>query len=134
MIDMGIEPFLVATSTNLIAAQRLVRRICTNCKTVEDVPAETLRDLGINPDATCYHGTGCDDCGGTGYRGRQGLYEVLPISAGIRELILERASTAELRDAAIEEGMLTLRMDGIRQVEAGVTTVEEVLRETAEDK
>jgi type IV pilus assembly protein PilB len=125
--------FLVATSTNLIAAQRLVRRICTNCKTVETVPPETLADIGINPESVCYHGTGCMDCGGTGYRGRQGLYEVLPVTARMRELILDRASTAELRDAAIEEGMLTLRMDGIRQVEAGVTTVEEVLRETAED-
>jgi type IV pilus assembly protein PilB len=134
MIDMGIEPFLVATSTNLIAAQRLVRRICSNCKAVEEVPAETLADIGMNPETTCFHGKGCEECGGTGYRGRQGLYEVLPITSRMRELILERASTAELREAAIEEGMLTLRMDGIRQVEAGVTTVEEVLRETAEDK
>ncbi|RKZ15447.1 type IV-A pilus assembly ATPase PilB [bacterium] len=134
MIDMGLEPFLVATSTNLIAAQRLVRRICSSCKTVEDVPQETLADLGIDPEMTCFHGKGCDDCGDTGYRGRQGLYEVLPFTPRIRELILERSSTTELRDAAIEEGMLTLRKDGIRQVEAGVTTVEEILRETVEDQ
>jgi type IV pilus assembly protein PilB len=123
----------VATSTNVIAAQRLVRRICGDCKQVESVPADTLSDVGINPETICYHGSGCDSCGGTGYRGRQGLYEVLPITSAIRELILDRATTTELRDTAVEEGMLTLRQDGIRQVEAGVTTVEEVLRETAED-
>ena len=133
MIDMGLEPFLVATSTNVIVAQRLVRRICSDCKEVEAVPADTLSDIGINPDTICYHGVGCDTCGDTGYKGRQGLYEVMPMTPVIRELILERANTTELRDAAVEDGMLTLRRDGIRQVEAGVTTVEEVLRETAED-
>ncbi len=134
MIDMGIEPFLVATSTNLIVAQRLVRRICRNCKTVADLPAEALAEVGLTPDTTVYEGAGCDECNGTGYKGRQGLYEVLPISSAIRELILDRASTTEIRDAAINEGMLTLRMDGLRNIERGVTTVAEVLRETAEHK
>jgi type IV pilus assembly protein PilB len=110
-----------------------VRRICKDCKEVEVVPADTLSDIGINPETICYHGAGCDTCGDTGYKGRQGLYEVMPMTPAIRDLILERANTTELRDAAVEDGMLTLRRDGIRQIEAGVTTVEEVLRETAED-
>ncbi len=132
MVDMGLEPFLVATSTNLIAAQRLVRRICVNCKEPVEVTAETRAELGIKPDAVIYEGAGCEDCSGTGYRGRQGLYEVLPITSGIRELIIDRASTTEIRDGGIAEGMLTLRMDGIRQLEKGVTTIEEVLRETSD--
>jgi type IV pilus assembly protein PilB len=134
MIDMGIEPFLVATSTNIIMAQRLVRRICKSCKEVAEIPPEALINIGAAPDMTVYHGRGCDECGGTGYRGRQGLYEVLPITAHIRELVLDRASTAEIRDAAVEEGMLTLRMDGIRNMGRGTTTLEEVLRETADNK
>jgi type IV pilus assembly protein PilB len=133
MVDMGLEPFLVATSTNLIVAQRLVRRICKNCKTAVEYPAETLAELGINPEATLYEGKGCENCSGTGYRGRKGLYEVLPITSRIREMIIDRASTAEIRDAGIAEGMLTLRMDGIRALEDGLTTVEDVLRETAEN-
>jgi type IV pilus assembly protein PilB len=132
MIDMGIEPFLVATSTNLIMAQRLVRRVCKTCKHVEDVPADTKVEIGLRPEVVCYKGPGCDHCNGTGYRGRQGLYEVMPITSRLRDLILDRASATEIRDAAIEEGMLTLRMDGLRNIERGVTTVEEVLRETAE--
>ncbi len=134
MIDMGLEPFLVATSTNLIMAQRLVRRICKNCKDIDKVPSDVLADIGVSDDAVCYAGAGCNECNGTGYKGRQGLYEVMPITNGLRDLILDRASTTEIREMAIEEGMLTLRMDGIRQVEAGVTTVEEVLRETAENR
>lgn len=134
MIDMGLEPFLVATSTNAILAQRLVRRICNNCKEEEAVPADVLEDVGADPDLTCYHGVGCEECNGTGYKGRQGLYEVMPITSNIREQILDRASTAELREAAIADGMLTLRADGLRNVAKGITSIEEVLRETAEDK
>ena len=133
MIDMGIEPFLVATSTNIILAQRLVRRICKHCKTVEDVPTEVRQDMGIGPDMKCYKGAGCDECGGTGYKGRQGLYEVMVITQAIREIILDRGSSEELRNQAIEDGMLTLRMDGLRNVERGTTTVEEVLRETSDN-
>jgi type IV pilus assembly protein PilB len=132
LIDMGVEPFLVATSTNVILAQRLVRRICTNCKEEEKIPTETLAELNADPEMACFHGAGCDECNNTGYRGRQGLYEVMPITAGMRELILDRASTTELRDLAISEGMLTLRMDGLRNVGRGVTSIEEVLRETAD--
>jgi type IV pilus assembly protein PilB len=130
MIDMGLEPFLVASSTNLIMAQRLVRRICTNCKQDEEVPAEALSDIGLPPDTKPQRGKGCDRCGGMGYKGRQGLYEVMPITPALRELILDRASTSELRKQAQAEGMLTLRQDGLVKIQQGVTTIEEVLRET----
>ncbi len=131
MIDMGIEPFLVASSTNLIMAQRLVRRICKHCKRKVDISAERKEELGLSPDAEVYEGEGCPECNGTGYKGRQGLYEVMPITPTIREIILDRGTTTEIRQAAIEEGMLTLRQDGLRNIEKGVTTIEEVLRETA---
>lgn len=131
MIDMGIEPFLVASSTNLIMAQRLVRRICKNCKTQHKVPPESLVDISLPPDTVVYKGAGCDKCGGNGYAGRQGLYEVMPVTAEIRELILDRASTAEIQAKAIEQGMLTLRQDGLVKIQRGITTIEEVLRETA---
>jgi len=131
MMDMGIEPFLVASSTVLIMAQRLVRRICSNCKEEFKLSDEALRDLGMAPGTSTYKGKGCDKCNGTGYSGRQGLYEVMPISPAIRELILDRASTTEIRHKAVEEGMLTLRDDGLIKVAKGATTVEEVLRETA---
>ncbi len=131
MIDMGIEPFLVASSTVLIMAQRLVRRICKNCKEEMPLPPEALRDIGLEPGTTVFKGKGCDKCGGTGYSGRQGLYEVMPISPEIRELILDRASTSEIRAMAVQQGMLTLRQDGLVKIRKGITTIEEVLRETA---
>jgi type IV pilus assembly protein PilB len=131
MIDMGIEPFLVASSTVLIMAQRLVRRICKNCKEEVKVSDEALHDLGMESGTKVCKGKGCDQCNGTGYAGRQGLYEVMPITPEIRELILDRASTTEIRKLAIKQGMLTLREDGLIKVGKGVTTVEEVLRETA---
>ena len=131
MMDMGIEPFLVASSTVLIMAQRLVRRICSNCKEEFKLSDEALGDLGLPAGTKTYKGKGCDKCNGSGYSGRQGLYEVMPISPGIRELILDRASTTEIRHKAVEEGMLTLRDDGLVKVAKGVTTIEEVLRETA---
>ncbi|HOX26267.1 MAG TPA: type IV-A pilus assembly ATPase PilB [Candidatus Krumholzibacteria bacterium] len=130
MIDMGLEPFLVASSTNLIMAQRLVRRICKNCKTVATVPPEALRDIGLPPKTVVHHGKGCEKCGGTGYSGRQGLYEVMPITGALRELILDRASTTEIRKQAQADGMLTLRQDGLIKIQKGITTIEEVLRET----
>ncbi|MFO7608735.1 MAG: ATPase, T2SS/T4P/T4SS family, partial [Candidatus Krumholzibacteriia bacterium] len=131
MIDMGIEPFLVASSTLLIMAQRLVRRICKNCKEELTLSDEALRDVGLEPGTPVFHGKGCEKCGGTGYAGRQGLYEVMPMTPGIRELILDRASTTEICHMARREGMLTLRDDGLIKVQKGVTTIEEVLRETA---
>ncbi len=131
MIDMGIEPFLVASSTVLIMAQRLVRRICKNCKEEITLSEEALKDLLLQPGTSVFKGKGCDQCNGTGYSGRQGLYEVMPITPEIRELILDRAPTNEIQKMAIKQGMLTLREDGLIKVAKGVTTVEEVLRETA---
>jgi len=131
MIDMGIEPFLVASSTVLIMAQRLVRKICVNCKAAMQVPPDALRDIGLAPETTVYTGKGCNHCNGTGYSGRQGLFEVMPITPNIREMILDRASTAQLRQKAIEQGMLSLREDGLQKIQNGVTTIEEVLRETS---
>jgi type IV pilus assembly protein PilB len=134
MIDMGIEPFLVASSTNLIMAQRLVRRICDNCKTSAKAPPDALVEIGLPAEVVVYKGKGCDRCGGNGYAGRQGLFEVMPITPEIREMILDRASTSELRQKAMEQGMLTLRQDGLIKIRKGVTTVEEVLRETSKDE
>ncbi len=131
MIDMGIEPFLVASSTVLIMAQRLVRRICKNCKAEMELSAEALTDIGLPAGTKVYHGKGCEKCAGTGYSGRQGLYEVMPITSEIREMILDRASTAEIQRMAVKQGMLTLRNDGLIKIQKGITTIEEVLRETA---
>ncbi len=135
MIDMGIEAFNVASAVNLVVAQRLVRRICEGCRTeVHHTDAE-LDVLGGDFDRlrkiTYYSGTGCEQCGGTGYRGRAGLYEVMSMSPTLRRMVLIGASTAELRDQAVTEGMLTLRMDGIRKLERGITSLEEVVKETA---
>lgn len=136
MIDMGIEPFNVASAVNLIVAQRLVRRICTDCKSEYKYNAEELSALGISESEatgiTFYKGEGCDTCGETGYKGRQGLYEVMAMSPEVRRMVLRGASAAELKDQAVEEGMLTLRMDGIVKVKRGITTLEEVVKETAE--
>ncbi len=135
LIDMGLEPFNVAAALNLVTAQRLVRRICSNCKVEVKYDASVLEmaklPTGFLDEVPLYRGEGCDKCGGTGYKGRQGLYEVMAMSARIRKLIMQEAGTDELRDAAIEEGMLTLRMDGLKKLEKGVTTLEEVMKETA---
>ena len=135
MVDMGIEPFNVASAVNLITAQRLVRRICGKCKNVATYPDEYLSAAGIAPDEarkiTFYRGKGCEECAGSGYRGRQGLYEVMAMSPTLRRMILQRASTADLQEQAISEGMLTLRMDGMLKVRTGVTTLEEVVKETS---
>jgi len=134
LIDMGIEPFLVASSVILIQAQRLVRRICTHCREKVDVSPRTLKEMGFDPKdlegITLYKGRGCSECGNTGYKGRIGLYEVMPISPEIREMILKRASTSALRERAIQEGMLTLRNDALIKLKNGITTLEEVVRET----
>ena len=138
MIDMGIEPFLVASSTNLILAQRLIRRICPYCKSETKLHPEVIRELGLDPeeskDLVTYEGKGCIECNNTGYKGRQGVFEVMPISPVIRDLILDRAATSELRRQARAEDMLTLREDGILKLKSGLTTAEEVLRETAADE
>jgi type IV pilus assembly protein PilB len=134
LMNMGIEPFLVATSVNLICAQRLVRRACAECKEPIQMPSQALVDVGFNqeeaPQLTLYKGRGCATCNNTGYRGRIGLYEVMEISEEVRELILSGASAMELRRKAIEEGMISLRHSGLHKIRDGLTTVEEVVRET----
>jgi type IV pilus assembly protein PilB len=134
LMNMGIEPFLVASSLNLVCAQRLVRRVCTNCKVEDPVAPQALEQMGFTSDdaktVTPMKGTGCEKCNKTGYKGRVGLYEVMEITDELRELVLVGASSLELRRKAVEEGMITLRGSGLRKVKAGVTTLEEVLRET----
>jgi len=131
---MGIEPFLVATSVNIIAAQRLVRRICSQCKEETEAPVQALLSVGFSeaeaPTLRLYHGRGCDRCNGTGYKGRVGLFEVMDLTEDIRELILSGATAVELRRKAIEEGMITLRQSGLQKIRDGVTTIDEVVRET----
>jgi type IV pilus assembly protein PilB len=134
LMNMGIEPFLVSSSVNLICAQRLVRRICTQCKQENPSPPAALTKVGFSAEEAGtvlpLHGAGCEKCNGTGYKGRVGLYEVMEVTDGLRELILVGASSLELRRKAVEEGMISLRMSGLRKIKDGVTTIEEVLRET----
>ena len=134
LMNMGIEPFLVASSVNLICAQRLVRRVCSNCTEDAPMPAPALVDIGFDKKTagkvTPKKGKGCEKCNNTGYKGRVGLYEVMDVNEEVKELILVGASSLELRRKAIEEGMLTLRQSGLCKIQEGVTTVEEVTRET----
>jgi len=134
LVNMGIEPFLVATSVNLIQAQRLIRTICKNCKEETHVPVEGLVEIGF-PEAEAnelkiYRGRGCKICNNTGYKGRIGLYEVMEVTEELRELIIIGASAMELRRKAIELGMITLRESGLCKLRDGVTTIEEVVKET----
>ncbi len=135
MIDMGIEPFNVSAAVNLVVAQRLVRRICSNCKAPAKYKEDELKALDEQVERVraipLMKGTGCDTCGGTGYKGRAGLYEVMAMTTELRRMILRGASVAELRDQAVKDGMLTLRMDGLKKLERGVTTLEEIVKETA---
>ena len=134
LMNMGIEPFLVATSVNLIQAQRLIRRICKDCKKEHPTPHEALVEIGFSAEEAktlkSYKGRGCPSCNETGYKGRIGLYEVMEITDEIRELILIGASALELRKKSIEDGMISLRESGLQKIRNGVTTIEEVLRET----
>ncbi|MBZ5563611.1 MAG: Flp pilus assembly complex ATPase component TadA, partial [Acidobacteriia bacterium] len=134
LMNMGIEPFLVATSVHLICAQRLVRRICSECKLVDNVAPQVLIDAGYTPEEAktvkIYKGQGCGNCGNKGYKGRVGLYEVLEITDELRELVLVGASALELKKKAIEQGMISLRRSGLIKVAAGSTTLEEVIRES----
>ena len=138
LIDMGIEPFLVASSVNLVLAQRLVRKVCAHCRKAAELSDEVLDELQMErkllTGATIVEGTGCVDCNNTGYRGRAGVYEVMAITPTLRDLILQRASAIEIKRTAIQGGMLTLRRDAIMKLRRGVTSVEEVLKETAADK
>jgi type IV pilus assembly protein PilB len=134
LMNMGIEPFLVASSVNLICAQRLVRRICAKCKEPHPMPPAALVQAGYTPDdaehVTPMRGKGCDKCNNTGYKGRVGLYEVMEVTDELRELVLVGASALELRRKAIDDGMITLRQSGLLKVRDGLTTIEEVARET----
>jgi type II secretory ATPase GspE/PulE/Tfp pilus assembly ATPase PilB-like protein len=136
LVDMGVEPYLVASSLELVAAQRLVRLICKHCK--EEMPKDEVAKLraefGDEVPPVIYRGKGCRNCQGSGYRGRQGVFEMMPISDEIRALILEHASSRVVRKTAIEQGMSSLRGDGWRLIGEGKTTPEEVLRLTKDEE
>ncbi len=134
LVNMGIEPFLVATSVNIIQAQRLIRRVCDGCKEQLKLPVEAFTEIGFSaedaPGLKAYKGKGCQNCNGTGYKGRIGLYEVMEVTDELRELIIIGASAIELRKKAIECGMITLRESGLYKLKEGITTIEEVVKET----
>ena len=139
LINMGVETFLLISSINLIAAQRLVRRICEKCKESAEVSPEILINLGVDPAEvgagfSTFHGRGCGNCNGTGYRGRLAIYEVMVMHEGLKELILRNASVVELKREAVKQGMSTLRMSALQKVREGLTTIEETVRVTDTDK
>ena len=137
LLNMGVEPFLVASSVNLILAQRLARKVCPQCKTEIDPPVEALRDLGVKMEDigsfSVYEGKGCGLCANTGFKGRLALYEVMPMMDEVRELVLAGASAMEIKREAVRLGMNTLRMAGINKLKDGITTVNEVARTTMAD-
>ncbi len=130
LIEMGIEPFLVASALDCVVAQRLARMLCPNCKRRTIIPAEVLRENGYKAlvDLEAYEPKGCRRCGGSGYRGRLGLYEVMSVSSEIRSLALERRSAEEMREVAVRQGMRRLRDDGLEKVKQGRTSIAEVAR------
>ncbi|MBU4268159.1 MAG: type IV-A pilus assembly ATPase PilB [Acidobacteria bacterium] len=134
LINMGIEPFLVASALRLVQAQRLIRRLCSSCKSSGKIPAQTLIEIGFTPEEAkavqIFEPKGCDKCSNTGYKGRIGLFEVMELDDEIREMIMIGASTSELRQKAKEKGMMTLRQSGLEKIKQGITSIEEVLRET----
>jgi type IV pilus assembly protein PilB len=139
LINMGVETFLLISSINLIAAQRLVRRICEKCKELLEVSPEILINLGVDSTEvgagfSTFHGRGCGNCNGTGYRGRLAIYEVMVMHEGVKELILRGASVVELKREAVKLGMSTLRMSALQKVREGLTTIEETVRVTDTDK
>jgi type IV pilus assembly protein PilB len=137
LLNMGVESFLVSSAVNLVLAQRLVRRVCNECRTVEDIPHEALIDLGVHEDQlgsfVCQRGKGCPVCNGTGYRGRLALYEVMTMSESIREMVLIGASATEIKKVAVSQGMITLRRSGINKLKQGITSISEVIRCSARD-
>ncbi|MDD2321027.1 MAG: type IV-A pilus assembly ATPase PilB [Geobacteraceae bacterium] len=137
LLNMGIEPFLVSSAVNLITAQRLARRVCVECREVEEVPVQALIDAGCSPEDApsfvCYRGKGCPKCNNTGYKGRVGFYQVMPMFEEIRELILNGANTAEIKRESMRLGVKTMRQSGLTKLQEGVTTFEEVLRVTMAD-
>jgi type IV pilus assembly protein PilB len=137
LLNMGVEPFLVTASVNLILAQRLARKICSECKQPIETNVKALMDLGVKADVAnklqMFKGSGCRTCSNTGYKGRIAIYEVMPFTEPLKELVLQGASTAEVKAEAIRGGMKSLRMSGIEKLVAGITTVEEVLRVSVAD-
>lgn len=137
LLNMGVEPFLVASAVNLITAQRLARRNCSECKEPEDIPVQALIDAGVSPDEAptyvCYRGKGCSLCNNTGYKGRVGFYQVMPMLEEIRELILNGANTAEIKRESMRLGIKSMRQSGLTKLKEGVTSLEEVLRVTVAD-
>jgi type IV pilus assembly protein PilB len=137
LLNMGIEPFLVASAVNLITAQRLARRVCAECKEVEEIPVQALITAGVPAEQAqgivCYRGAGCPKCNGTGYKGRVGFYQVMPMLDPIRELILNGANTAEIKRESMRLGVKTMRQSGLTKLMEGVTSFEEVLRVTVAD-
>ncbi len=137
LLNMGVEPFLVTAGVNLVVAQRLVRKICEKCKQQISVDPQVLIDIGVNPAEAAsfpvFHGHGCNACNDIGFKGRIAIYEVMKVSEGIKRLIVQGASQMELKAKAIEEGMITLRQNGIKKVRAGLTTIEEVMDNSAKD-
>ena len=134
LMNMGIEPFLVATSVQLIAAQRLVRRICSNCKEQQDMQPQALLNIGFKKDEIdtfkVFKGRGCDKCNNTGYKGRVGLIEVMQIDDDLRDMILSGGTAIDIKKKAAENGMISLRRSGLIKIKEGITTIEEVVRET----
>jgi general secretion pathway protein E len=140
LVDMGVEPFLVASSLMAVMAQRLVRRVCPHCREAYRPTAEELKEVGLTPEAvvragspTIYRAKGCDACAGTGYRGRTGIYELLMVDDDIRQLTLKNVDSSSIKRSGVGKGMLTLLDDGARKVLAGETTLAEVLSVTQED-
>jgi len=137
LLNMGIEPFLVASAVNLITAQRLGRRLCSECKEVEEVSKQALLDAGVPPDEVddfvCYRGKGCSNCNDSGYKGRVGIYQVMPMFDEIREMVLAGANTAEIKRESMRLGVRTMRQSALRKLKEGVTSFEEVIRCTVAD-
>jgi type IV pilus assembly protein PilB len=137
LLNMGVEPFLITASVNLVLAQRLARRCCADCKQPFQMDPQVLIEMGFTAENVAkgklMKGVGCRTCNGTGYKGRVALYEVMRFTDSLKEMVLAGSSTAELKAAAIKGGMLTLRMSGIQKVMEGMTTTEEILRVTMAD-
>ena len=133
LVDMGIEPFLVASAVDCVVGQRLARTLCADCKSPFVARAEVLRESGydVDDDVECFEAHGCPRCGKTGYRGRIGIYEVMEVSEAIRSLVMRRGSSDEITRVAVDEGMLRLRHDGLAKVRDGVTSLSEIARVVA---
>jgi type IV pilus assembly protein PilB len=137
LLNMGVEPFLVTASVNLVLAQRLARKICQECKVQVPTDEQALLDVGFPendiPSVVAYRGSGCKVCSDTGYKGRVALYECMPFNESLREIVLQGGSTAEVKSQMIHQGVATLRVAGLQKVVQGVTTIDEIVRVTASD-